>query len=56
MAKIYTISEFADKYNLSRATVWRWVTIKRFQKRLKMYDAAPSKTDGGKLIIEQYES
>lgn len=37
--KIYTPAQFADKNNLSRVTVWRWLTRKDLEKRLKMYDA-----------------
>lgn len=37
--KIYTTAQFADKFGLSRATVWRWLTQPEHEKRLKMYDA-----------------
>lgn len=35
----------------SRTTVWRWVTDKDQEKRLKMYDAKKIKI-AGKLFIE----
>lgn len=37
--KIYTPAQFAEKNRISRTTVWRWLTIKRLENRLKMYDA-----------------
>jgi len=37
--KVYTATQFAKKFGLSRATVWRWLTDKDQEKRLKMYDA-----------------
>lgn len=37
--KVYTPAQFAEKYGLSRSTVWRWLTNKDHEKRLKMYDA-----------------
>lgn len=37
--KIYTPAKFAEKIGFSRATVWRWLTHKEHEKRLKMYDA-----------------
>lgn len=37
--KIYTTAQFAKKFDLSRATVWRWLTNPEHEKRLKMYDA-----------------
>lgn len=37
--KVYTPAQFAKKYKLSRSTVWRWLTNKEHEKRLKMYDA-----------------
>lgn len=37
--KVYTAAQFADKFNLSRSTVWRWLTDPDHEKRLKMYDA-----------------
>jgi hypothetical protein len=38
-AKVYTPAQFAEKNNLSRTTVWRWLTDKDLERRLKMYDA-----------------
>ena len=37
--KVYTPAQFAEKHKLSRTTVWRWLTNKKLEKRLKMYDA-----------------
>lgn len=37
--KVYTPAQFAEKHNLSRTTVWRWLNDKDQEKRLKMYDA-----------------
>lgn len=37
--KIYTATQFAEKYNLSRQTVWRWLKDKKQERKLKMYDA-----------------
>ena len=51
-AKTYTMAQFAKKNDISRATIWRWVTKKRLEKRLKMYDAKKIKI-AGKTFIEQ---
>lgn len=37
--KFYTPAKFAAKNKISRTTVWRWLTDKKLEKRLKMYDA-----------------
>lgn len=37
--KIYTPAKFAEKMGIGRATMWRWLTKKHLEKRLKMYDA-----------------
>lgn len=49
--KQYTIAKFAKKHGLSRTTVWRWVTNKEHEKRLKMYDARKIVV-AGKIFIE----
>jgi len=49
--KQYTIAQFAKKHELARSTVWRWVTDKDQEKRLKMYDAKKIKV-AGKIFIE----
>jgi hypothetical protein len=48
--KIYTITGFAKKIKKSRATVWRWATMKRYKNYLKMYDAMPIDVDGKDMI------
>jgi hypothetical protein len=48
--KLYTITGFSKKIKKSRATVWRWVTNKDFNKYLKMYDAKPIRIDGKDMI------
>ena len=53
MVKTYTITGFAKKHKLSRATVWRWATDKKHNMRFKMYDARSVRTIDGKIIIEQ---
>lgn len=50
-SKIYTPAQFAKKANLSRSTVWRWLTDKEMEKRLKMYDAKKIEI-AGKTFIE----
>ena len=37
--KVYTPAQFAKKHGISRTTVWRWLTDKDQERRLKMYDA-----------------
>jgi predicted DNA-binding transcriptional regulator AlpA len=49
-SKIYTATQFAKKFGLSRATVWRWLTDKDQEKRLKMYDAQKVKIAGKTFI------
>jgi len=49
--KQYTIGQFAKKQGLARSTVWRWVTNKEQEMRLKMYDARKIKI-AGKTFIE----
>ncbi len=48
--KVYTATQFAKKFGLSRATVWRWLTDKDQEKRLKMYDAQKVKIAGKTFI------
>lgn len=48
--KILTPANFAKKNKLSRVTVWRWITDKRLEKRLKMYDAKKIEIDGKSFI------
>jgi len=50
--KIYTPAKFGQKVGISRATVWRWLTKKHLNKRLKMYDAKKI-VIAGKTFIEQ---
>lgn len=45
------MAQFAKKNGLSRSTVWRWVTSRAMEKRLKMYDARKIKI-AGKVFIE----
>lgn len=49
--KVYTPAQFAEKNALSRTTVWRWLTNKKLEKRLKMYDAKKIEI-AGKTFIE----
>lgn len=49
-AKIYTPAQFAKKYGISRATIWRWLNDKELEKRFKMYDAARKKIAGKDFI------
>lgn len=49
--KQYTIANFAKKHGLARSTVWRWVTDKDQERRLKMYDAKKINV-AGKIFIE----
>ncbi len=51
-AKTYTMAQFAKKIGISRATVWRWLTNKRLERRLKMYDARKI-VIAGKIFVEQ---
>jgi hypothetical protein len=48
--KVYTPTQFAEKYKLSRVTVWRWLTNKHLEKRLKMYDARKVEIAGKQFI------
>ncbi len=50
-AKTYTPAQFAKKIKLSRSTVWRWATVQKHEKRLKMYDAKKISI-AGKIFIE----
>ncbi len=50
--KILTQANFGLKNKISRATVYRWVTNKKLERRLKMYDARKVVIDG-KIFIEQ---
>lgn len=52
IAKTYTTAQFAKKIGISRATIWRWLTKKHLEKRLKMYDAKKILV-AGKIFIEQ---
>lgn len=38
-SKIYTPAKFAKKVGIGRATIWRWLTNKHLEPRLKMHDA-----------------
>lgn len=49
--KIFTPAQFAKKNKLSRSTVWRWLTKKHQERRLKMYDAKKI-VIAGKTFIE----
>ncbi len=49
--KLFTMAQFAKKIGISRATIWRWVTDKKYERRLKMYDAK-KKEIAGKIFIE----
>lgn len=49
--KQYTPAQFAEKIGISRTTIWRWLTKKNLEKRLKMYDAKKI-TVAGKDFIE----
>lgn len=49
--KIFTPAQFAKKHKLGRSTVWRWLTQKRQERRLKMYDAKRV-VIAGKTFIE----
>jgi hypothetical protein len=51
--KIYTPSQFAKKMKLSRATIWRWLTQKEQEKRLKMYDARKIEIAGKTFITTE---
>ena len=51
-AKTYTPAQFAKKTKISRTTVWRWLTEKHLEKRLKMYDAKKIMI-AGRAFIEQ---
>jgi hypothetical protein len=49
--KTYTPAQFAEKHGLARSTIWRWLTTKKHEKRLKMYDAKKI-VIAGKTFIE----
>jgi AmiR/NasT family two-component response regulator len=38
-ANVYTPAQFAEKHNISRTTIWRWLRDEKMERRLKMYDA-----------------
>ena len=48
--KLITPTQFAKKYKLSRATVWRWMTDRKHTIRFKMYDAEPVVIAGKNFI------
>lgn len=50
--RTYTPAQFAKKNKLGRSTVWRWLTQKHLEKRLKMFDAKKIMI-AGKTFIEQ---
>lgn len=49
--KVFTPAQFAKKHKLSRVTIWRWLSDKDLEKRLKMYDAKKVEI-AGKAFIE----
>lgn len=49
-SKTYTPAEFAYMHNLSRTTVWRYMTVKKYARYLKMYDAKVVVVEGRKMI------
>ncbi len=48
--KTYTPAQFAKKHKISRSTIWRWLTDKDLEKRLKMYDAKKISVAGKDFI------
>ena len=46
----FTPAEFADKIGVSRATMWRWMNLKKYSRYLKMYDAEVVDIAGKKFI------
>lgn len=46
----YTIPAFAKKIKKSRATVYRWITDKKYKLYLKMYDAEVVEVAGKRFI------
>jgi hypothetical protein len=46
----FTPAEFSKKIGVSRATMWRWMNIKKYSRYLKMYDAEVVKVAGKKFV------
>ena len=46
----FTPAEFAKKTGISRATVYRWMSVKKYSLYLKMYDAEVVEFGGKKFI------
>jgi hypothetical protein len=46
----FTASEFAEKIGKSYITIWRWMTMKKYSRYLKMYDAEVVTVAGKRFI------
>lgn len=46
----FTAAGFAKKIGVSRATMWRWMNVKKYSRYLKMYDAEVVTVAGKKFV------